>query len=66
MTINVKLSQIKKTINEIKYITEKTDNENILTTKIDEMEKEILILKKGIQETIDELDEILGAEDVRS
>lgn len=66
MTINEKLSQIKKTVNEIKYITEKTDNENILKTKIDEMEKEILILKKGIQETIDELDEIFGAEDVRS
>tara|TARA_B100001094_G_C17996781_1_gene703065 strand:- start:176 stop:376 length:201 start_codon:yes stop_codon:yes gene_type:complete len=66
MTINEKLSQIKKTINEIKYTTKKTDNEKILKTKIDEMEKEILILKKGIQETIDELDEIFGAEDVRS
>ena len=60
MTINEKLSQIKKTIEEIKNITEKLGNDNALETKIEEMTKEILRLKKGIGESIDELDEILG------
>ena len=60
MTINEKLSQIKKTIEEIKNITENLGNDNALETKIEEMTKEILRLKKGIGESIDELDEILG------
>ena len=66
MTINEKLSQIKKTIEEIKNITEKLDNNNTLETKIEEMTREISKLKKGIGESIDELDEILGEEDARS
>ena len=60
MTTNEKLSQIKKTIEEIKNITENLGNDNALETKIEEMTKEILRLKKGIGESIDELDEILG------
>ena len=66
MTINEKLSQIKKTIEEIKNITEKLGNDNDLESKIEEMTKEILKLKKGIGESIDELDQILGEEDARS
>ena len=66
MTINEKLSQIKKTIEEIKSITKKLGNDRALETKIEEMTKEILRLKKGIGESIDELDEILGEEDARS
>ena len=66
MTINEKLSQIKKTIEEIKNTIEKLGNDNALETKIEEMTKEILRLKKGIGESIDELDEILGEEDARS
>ena len=66
MTINEKLWQIKKTIEEIKSITEKLGNNNTLQSKIDEMTKEISRLKKGIGESIDELDEILGEEDARS
>ena len=66
MTINEKLSQIKKTIEEIKNITEKLDNDNTLESKIEEMTKEISKLKKGIGESIDELDQILGEEDARS
>ena len=66
MTINEKLSQIKKTIEEIKNITEKLGNENALESKIEEMTKEISKLKKGIGESIDELDQILGEEDARS
>ena len=66
MTINEKLSQIKKTIEEIKNITEKLGNDNALESKIQEMTKEISKLKKGIGESIDELDQILGEEDARS
>ena len=68
MTINEKLSQIKKTIKEIKNITEKlgNNNNNVLESKIEEMTKEISKLKKGIGESIDELDQILGEEDARS
>ena len=66
MTINEKLSQIKKTIEEIKHITEKLGNDNALESKIEEMTREISKLKKGIGESIDELDQILGEEDARS
>ena len=66
MTINEKLSQIKKTIEEIKNITEKLGNDNALESKIEEMTKEISKLKKGIAESIDELDQIIGEEDARS
>jgi len=66
MTISEKLSQIKKTIEEIKNITDKLGNDNALESKIEEMTKEISKLKKGIGESIDELDQILGEEDARS
>ena len=41
-------------------------NDNVLESKIAEMTKEISRLKKGIEESIDELDQILGEEDARS
>ena len=63
MTINEKLSQIKTTIEEIKKITDNLGNDNSLELKIEEMTKEISKLKKGIGESIDELDQILGEED---
>jgi methyl-accepting chemotaxis protein len=63
MTINEKLSQIKTTIEEIKKITDNLSNDNALELKIEEMTKEISKLKKGIAESIDELDQILGEED---
>ena len=66
MTINDKLSQLKKTIEEIKNISEKLGNDNVFETKIDELNKEISRLKKGINESIDELDEMLGEENARS
>ena len=66
MTINEKLSQIKKTIEEIKNITEKFGNDNALESKIEEMTKEISKLKKGIGESIDGLDQILGEENAGS
>ena len=66
MTINEKLSQIKKTIEEIKNISGKLGNDNALKTQIQEMNNEISRLKKGIIESIDDLDEIIGEEDARS
>ena len=66
MTVNEKLSQIKTTIEEIKKMTANLGNYNDLESKIEEMTKEISRLKKGIGESIDELDQILGEEDARS
>ena len=66
MTVNEKLSQIKTTIEEIKKMTTNLGNDNVLESKIEEMTKEISRLKKGIGESIDELDQILGEEDARS
>ena len=63
MTINEKLSQIKTTIEEIKKITDNLSNDNALELKIEEMTKEISKLKKGIGESIDDLDQILEEED---
>ena len=62
MTVNEKLSQIKTTIEEIKKMTANLGNDNALESKIEEMTKEISRLKKGIGESIDELDQILGEE----
>ena len=66
MTVNEKLSQIKTKIEDIKKITGNLGNDNALEFKIEEMTKEISRLKKGIGESIDELDQILGEEDARS
>ena len=66
MTINEKLSHIKKTIEEINRITGNLDNDNALRSQIAEMTKEISRLRKGIEESIDELDQIVGEEDARS
>ena len=66
MTVNEKLSQIKTTIKEIKKMTGYLGNDDVLESKIAEMTKEISRLKKGIEESIDELDQILGEEDARS
>ena len=66
MTVNEKLSQIKTSIEEIKKMTANLGNDNALESKIEEMTKEISRLKKGIGESIDELDQILEEEDARS
>ena len=47
-------------------MTRNLGNDNVLESKIVEMTKEISRLKKGIGESIDELDQILGEEDARS
>ena len=66
MTVNEKLSQIKTKIQEIKKMTGNLGNDKVLESRIEEMTKEISRLKKGIEESIDELDLILGEEDARS
>jgi hypothetical protein len=66
MKINEKVSQLKIIIQEIKNISIKTDNYNIYKSKIAELENEISRLKKGISESVDELEEFLGEEDARS
>ena len=67
MTVNEKLSQIKTTIEEIKKMTANLGNDIASESKIEEMTKEISRLKKGIGESIDELDKILEEEeDARS
>ena len=65
MTVNEKLSQIKTTIEEIKKMTANLGNDIASESKIEEMTKEISRLKKGIEESIDEFDQILGEEDAR-
>ena len=60
MKINDKLSQLKKTIEEIKNISEKLGNDNVFETKIEELNKEISRLKKGISESVEEIEEFLG------
>jgi len=59
MKINEKISLLKKTILEIKNISENLDNHNILEKKIEELNKELSGLKKGISESIEELEEFL-------
>ena len=63
MTIHEKISKLKTVIKEIKNISEKLDNYNDLKSKIKESNNEILRLKKGINESINELEEFLGEED---
>jgi len=63
MKIHEKISKLKTVIKEIKNISEKLDNYNDLKSKITESNNEILRLKKGINESINELEEFLGEED---
>tara|TARA_B100001029_G_C14976717_1_gene403516 strand:- start:284 stop:478 length:195 start_codon:yes stop_codon:yes gene_type:complete len=63
MKIHEKISKLKTVIKEIKNISEKLDNYNDLKSKIKESNNEILRLKKGINESINELEEFLGEED---
>ena len=66
MKIHEKISKLKTVIKEIKNISEKLGNNNVLEIKIDELNKEVSRLKKGINENIEELNEILGDENARS
>lgn len=66
MKINQKGNNIKITIKEIKNILENVDNNNSSKAKIEELNNEILRLKKGIGASVSELEEFLGEEDAGS
>jgi uncharacterized phage infection (PIP) family protein YhgE len=66
MKINDKISQLKTTIQEIKNISEKLGSGNDFETKIDQLNKEILMLKKGISASVEELEEFLEEENAKS
>ena len=59
MKIEEKISLFKKTINEIKNISEKLDNDNVYEKKIAELNKEISRLKNGIKESAEELEDFI-------
>ena len=66
MKIDEKISLLKKIIQEIKNISENLDNDNIFEKKIDELNKELSGLKKGIKESVEDLEEFLEEENARS
>ena len=59
MKIFDKITLIKKTIKEIKNTSQNAKNENVLEAKIKELNIEILKLKEGISENVEELERIL-------
>ena len=59
MKINNKLLELKKTIEEIKKISEKAGKDNVFETNVDKLNNEIKRLKKGISESVEELEEFL-------
>ena len=59
MKIEEKISLLKKTISEIKNISEKLDNDNVYEKKIAELNKEISRLKNGIKESAEELEDFI-------
>ena len=63
MTTNEKLNQLKNTVQEIKNITSRLEDTNVYISKIDQLNKEIIRLKKGINESIDDLEDFLGNKD---
>ena len=62
MKIEDKISLLKKIIKEIKNISENLDNDNDFEKKIDALNKELLGLKKGIRESVEELEELIEEE----
>ena len=59
MKIEEKISLLKKTIKEIKKISENLDHDNISEKKIEELNNEIKRLKNGIKESAEELEEFI-------
>jgi hypothetical protein len=66
MKIHKKILQLKKNIQDIHNLSEKIDNNQSYKNKIEELSNEILRLKTGISESIEELEEFLGEEDARN
>ena len=59
MKIEEKISLLKKTIKEIKNISENLDNDYISEKKTEELNVEIKRLKNGIKESAAELEEFI-------
>ena len=59
MKIEEKISLLKKTISEIKTISEKLDNDYVYEKKIAELNEEISRLKNGIKDSVEELEDFI-------
>lgn len=59
MKIEEKISLLKKTLKEIKNISENLDHDYIAEKKIEELNVEIKRLKNGIKESAEELEEFI-------
>ncbi len=66
MKIDEKISLLKKIIQEIKNISKNLDNDNNYEKKIHALNQELSVLKKGIRESVKELEEFLEEENARS
>ena len=66
MKIYEKISLLKTTIKEIKNISQNLKIDNISKAKINELNREILRLKSGISENVEELEKILEEENAKS
>ena len=66
MKIYQKISQLKKNMQDIDELTKNIDDSQSHKIKIDELNKEVLRLKNGINESVRELEEFLGEEDARN
>jgi len=65
MKIEEKISLLKKTINEIKNISQNLDHDYESKKKIEELNNEIMSLKKGIRESAEELEEFIEDQNAR-
>ena len=59
MKIEEKISLLKKTIKEIKNLSNNLDNDDVCEKKVEKLNKEIETLKKGIKESIEELEDFV-------
>ena len=59
MKIEEKISLLKKTISEIKNISEKLDNDYVFEKKIADLNEEISRLKNGIKDSAKELEDFI-------
>lgn len=66
MKIYEKISLLKTTIKEIKNISQNLKIDKISKAKINELNDEILRLKNGISENVEELEKILEEENAKS
>ena len=66
MKISEKISLLKTAIQEIKNISQNINNDKVSEAKINQLNREILRLKEGINKNVEELEKILKEENARS